>query len=1020
MNIETIKNTLNQKFRDLNEVAPNVFRATEKYHDKPYAIRYFDLSDNVLSYSNGLNEYLEKVLGEDYFDVERPIDLRWNNYLYFITSSQQQDKAFQHIKSIIEADREYARKFVITEKELPKYLQLYSRVKKQPSASIQDIYSTWLKLLNEQQLGYILDFNLKIPAIVRNIGTGVLGILEQSTLVDELNVAEKDAIRHPIKNLVKTGFRKYPKENEFNFGNRINLITGPNGHGKTSLLEIIEYLYCGSTYRNGAPRMKTNITATLYNSQETLDTRSVKKFSKRLKARNLGWYGKNDVRGSSLDKSFARFNFMDTDAAIRLSMETTAEQLSDDISRIVLGAEAGKASDQIQRIIIELEKQRNINFKDINQLRDKVQFLEKEKDSLNTMTKQSDTLLQQLNQHLKTIFWINRPNNFDGKSIFTLSENLKNANHQCKLLEGGNLDDLKKQHQELELNNLSLNAFVETKSNFEIDLKSLSKKKEQIVQKINIIEELQIYSGADLLSLEQNQKEQTVLLNTLRAKLPDFQRIELIDDELAKLPLVNALSDTDEKLFRISSDKANTLNKLENYEHSQSLLKNLHDQLISTATKILDSTPDKNHCPLCHTSFEEGQLLLSIASDTMDKLTPKTTDLRNDLFNLQTLEVDLQQIKFNLNALISYCDNASNVTVALAMENIEEDKQKSIEYQKSLRAISKKLEKYSERGLKPNRLRELIGLLDTTENITNELDVSLQSLHTESQKLTNEIISIKSELDGTNRKISALAELTGINEALPVINLKKVINEKIRSCELRIAAAMELANYINLQKGFSTTELSHHINDARDIVSKLITTLKQEEEKNNRIQQIEQQVKNNQGELTDKESTLKYLSKAFDSLSNLLSGENSLESIKHELLKNNAAMISEIFSKIHLPNEYDINVEGEEIKLIHKISKESCSLNEVSTGQRTAFALSLFLTMNKTLGNGPRVLLLDDPISHIDDVNMLSFLDYLRELAIDGERQIFFATPNAKLAGLFRHKFGFLDDNEFKEFKMKR
>lgn len=360
MDIDAVKNSLSQRFPHLKEVTSNIFCATDKYHDKPYAVRYFDLSDNITLPSEGLNEYLEKVLGEDYFDVARPIDLRWNNYLYFITSyKHRQDDAFLRAKSIIESDREYARKFVITEKDLPKFLQLSPRDKEQPAEPIQDIYSTWLKLLNDKQLGYILDFRLKAPAIVRKIETGELGKLEQETPVGKLNAAEHDAISHPIQNLVKTGFRKYPKEKEFHFGSRVNLITGPNRHGKTSLLEAIEYLYCGTTYRNGAPHMKTDITASLVNSRETLETGSVQSFKRRLKARNLGWYGKNDVRGSSLDKSFARFNFMDTDAATRLSMKASAitpEQLSEDIALIVLGAEAGKASDQIQRVLVELEK----------------------------------------------------------------------------------------------------------------------------------------------------------------------------------------------------------------------------------------------------------------------------------------------------------------------------------------------------------------------------------------------------------------------------------------------------------------------------------------------------------------------------------------------------------------------------------------------------------------------------------------------------------------------------------------
>jgi len=83
-------------------------------------------------------------------------------------------------------------------------------------------------------------------------------------------------------------------------------------------------------------------------------------------------------------------------------------------------------------------------------------------------------------------------------------------------------------------------------------------------------------------------------------------------------------------------------------------------------------------------------------------------------------------------------------------------------------------------------------------------------------------------------------------------------------------------------------------------------------------------------------------------------------------------------------------------------------LNEVSTGQRAAYALSIFLSMNARVGRAPKVLLLDDPIAHVDDLNALSFIDYLRDISLDGERQIFFATADDKLAGLFAHKFHFL------------
>ncbi|MBW2737858.1 MAG: hypothetical protein JRE64_03205 [Deltaproteobacteria bacterium] len=1021
MNIDAIKNTLNLNYRDLEEIAPNIFCAMDRYHEKPYAVRYFDLSDKIASHSERLNEYLEKVLGKDYFETKRPIDLRWNNYLYFVTSDQyQQDEAFQRAKFIIESNREYARKFVISETDLPKYIGLLPLVKDRPKAPVKDLYSTWLKILNDKQLGYVLDFSLKPPEIVRKIGNGELGKLEQTTSVGKLTVAERDAITHPLQNLAKNGFRKYPKENEFEFGSRVNLITGPNGHGKTSLLEAIEYLYCGSTYRNGAPGEQTQVIGSLLNSSQILKINSNKLDVRRLKARNLGWYGKSDVRGSSLHESFARFNFMDTDAAIRVSVEGTSLQLSEDIARILLGAEAGKASDQIQRTHLELKKQLKVNEKDRCQSDEQIQLLQKEADNLKNMTKQSDTLFQQLNQLLKKIHWIDRPKNADDMSINVLSENLATANHQCKLIESSTLEDLKKQRQEFESYSSSLATLIETVTNTNSKINFLTSQKAEINRKLNLVEELQTYSGLDLLVLDQQKKEHTAIINGLQAKLPNLQRIDLMDNNLAALPLNRALSITDAELSKVSKKKADTVIKIEEHERSKSALGTLRDQLISAATQMLESLPDKNHCPLCHTQFEEGQLMLRIARDTVSDSGLRSVDLRNKLMTLQTSEEKLQQSKSLLMTMISYCGEDSNVTGTLALSMLKQDKQKVSEYQESLKRIISKLTDYREGGLEANRLKELMKYLEITKYTSNKLEALLQSLQTKSAKLTKEINNKKVELDEIDQQIKALAERSGQSKSLPGVDLIQAIAAKIKGCDQKIAAAMQLATFLDLKKDFSAIALSHQINEARDIVSKLITERKREEETNSRSQLLEHEIKINRANLTERQTTFKHLSRAIDILSDLLSGHNSLMRIKQELLKNNAAIISKIFSKIHQPNEFDINFAEEGIKLSHKVTRESRSLKEVSTGQRAAFALSLFLTMNKLLGNGPRVLLLDDPISHIDDINMLSFLDYLRELAIDGERQIFFTTPNAKLSSLFRHKFRFMGDNEFKEIHLTR
>jgi hypothetical protein len=52
-------------------------------------------------------------------------------------------------------------------------------------------------------------------------------------------------------------------------------------------------------------------------------------------------------------------------------------------------------------------------------------------------------------------------------------------------------------------------------------------------------------------------------------------------------------------------------------------------------------------------------------------------------------------------------------------------------------------------------------------------------------------------------------------------------------------------------------------------------------------------------------------------------------------------------------------------------------------------------------------------------MNVLSFFDYLRNVVIGGERQVFFATASRKIATLFRKKFAFLED-DFQEVPLRR
>ena len=239
----------------LQEVSDILLRGIDVYDGRPYAVRYFDLTDDIVSAASHLSEYQERMLAESYFDPHSKSDLRWNHYLYFLTSPDLSiDAARAKAKSAIEADREYARKLVLTEIELREVLNWRLPDNKDTSLPLDPI-SEWAKALEKHDLGFVVDEALQVPAVVRYIAKGERQGLQRPPVAPDLDESERQVAKDFLKSLVIRQFRRYPLRKEFDFGT-VNLIFGANGVGKTSLLESIEYLFCGRVRRQGGAPAK--------------------------------------------------------------------------------------------------------------------------------------------------------------------------------------------------------------------------------------------------------------------------------------------------------------------------------------------------------------------------------------------------------------------------------------------------------------------------------------------------------------------------------------------------------------------------------------------------------------------------------------------------------------------------------------------------------------------------------------------------------------------------------------------
>ena len=126
-------------------------------------------------------------------------------------------------------------------------------------------------------------------------------------------------------------------------------------------------------------------------------------------------------------------------------------------------------------------------------------------------------------------------------------------------------------------------------------------------------------------------------------------------------------------------------------------------------------------------------------------------------------------------------------------------------------------------------------------------------------------------------------------------------------------------------------------------------------------------------------------------------------------IQQNIQQISQIFINLHVPQEFSrLDIENDEVVGVR--NAEYVSLGNMSTGQRTALAFSVFFQLHLSNASVPQFILIDEPMANIDDLNALLLMDFLRELTITQKRQLFVTTANQNVAKLFRRKFSFLGE----------
>lgn len=1011
MNKEKVIEFASNVFSNLIPISDDLYKGELTIGNKKAGIYYIDLNQQIPL--DNFSEYQDKILSKEYYT--HPGSLQWNYYLFLLQDNIDPEK-----KSKIEMNDKYARKYIFNEDEFKDFLQL--------EHSTQDLNSNiiteWKQALDKADLQEVYSKEGYTDLISR-FENNITKKFKTETLT---NSSQLTTVNYIKRLWLKPNYRKYPIEHrDFEFKN-VNLITGINGVGKTCLFEAIETIICGRTFRNPDDKADDGCIEAIFNNSKSIEKCAPSNNEKYRKLDSF-WYANNYSRDNFLYNSFNKFNLFNADAAHRFSTSNSDQEVKTALLNIVLGPEYDYISDRIMKVYERIrplynrtDAALNEAYKKLNEAEGKISRF-KTNDSIDFITKNILKSISDLN--------FKNQNSENNKSFIEIEKNNNEIKSLIKVLkEMGEFNSLAEIEERIEINKQKIKKLNEVEDKIKSVSEQITKVDSNIKTaqtKQNILEQsLKYFNNEQLLlitdlnnKIKENHNEITkrniVEKNLENFDLKQFSSDETIDTIFNKINSDSLIIRTD--IQRIEADISAYLNK---FSEVEKLIK----QIKIIGKNYVELNSEGTNCPLCQASYTKEELYNRVQQ--LNEISNK------DDSNFLQLNETLQNLKEQRSQLIEYSSWITAVSASLKVLGEYSNKSLNDIVLLLLEFLSNS-HTYIKTGEDLKALQDLALSYNVSEKELNEIKIKLPvifenplELEFKNRKVFEDLLeSVKKDLfnqqDNKKRLSEDLLKLQteiNFNSALEVsgFDLSKRKNLAIQQQR----ALNNAVEYFQKIKDIVEIDESSNLNDILLISSMLssnLDTLKTEKQNQFELDQGKTQRDEANRHISSYTEPHKRYKLAYETLLSLSSnkGNEQLELFFNQNLKE----IVDIFKTIHAPREFEnIIMQNGALILINQ-NKQSRKITQISTGQRSALALSIFITLNRKLKNGPNIIMFDDPVSFIDDLNALSFLDFLRFFLLKENKQIFFATANARLASLFEKKFEFLGE-DFKKWELRR
>ncbi|HJZ11188.1 MAG TPA: hypothetical protein VJ521_03505, partial [Acidobacteriota bacterium] len=472
-------------------------------------------------------------------------------------------------------------------------------------------------------------------------------------------------------------------------------------------------------------------------------------------------------------------------------------------------------------------------------------------------------------------------------------------------------------------------------------------------------------------------------------------------------------------------------------DKAQAKLKQIHDRIGHSSALLtelkerglafLKQNKDIDSCPLCGTPMSPEVLKGRINAIAVE---PNSADVALTFREIEDLKARLSQsgaVMTQLDLLREFFQFEKTSTewemakIKDLIAAVTKFRSSYAELQASASAAHKQLSKLRGRGYEEEEYKRIRALAKeafpkltdyTPERIVatrRTLETDAEQAHARIAELDKKITKERASID---RLLAKYLSNTYSPETISTLASRADILNEAKAHEKTIT------RYLEIRPSISLRTIAKDVTSVSKTANEILANSRSRKARNVEETKAAERLERINKELSiyvEREARCK---RAIELFTDLVEKDNEEKALA-EFINANSANINLIFGRLHAPRDFtEVVIEEGEISL-RRADAKSATIHEMSSGQRAALALSIFFALNAKLSAAPPVLLIDDPVAHVDDLNTLSFLDYLGDLAIGGKRQIFFATANDRLATLFEQKFDFLS-NEFAKFSLDR